>query len=640
MLLRLFKWLFFCGLLIATAGAIYLFYLYQQVVEDLEDKLIHYSPNLTTQVFDKKGELIANLYRKEHRIFVPYDEIPTRVIETLVATEDIAFFEHSGIYPEGMLRAFIKNLKAKRIVEGASTITQQLIKIQLLTRKKTYTRKIKEVLLALRLEYVLDKEDILERYINQVYFGHGYYGIKTAAIGYFRKNLNQLSIKEIAMLIGSLKAPSLYDPTKNYKRSIKRANLITLRLKNLGWIDNPTFIKAFQEEPIVFNENISQNKAPYAIDYLKYYLKDNISDLYTGGYEFQLSLDLDIQKLAKESLKYGYDGIKRRDGDKNTTSKLNGAIVVMENSTGYILGLVGGVDYKKSPFNRAFQSKRQSGSSLKPFIYQVALEKGYGLNSQIADISRTYEYQLNEQNLTWRPKNAANNVKGLIDFQESLVYSRNLATINLTTDLGLETVYNSLSSYGFKNIPRDLSISLGSFGVSVLDMAEAYSIFSNYGKKIKSRFIISATKQSKGEVIYRKEEQHIIEPEQAYLMISMLKEVIKRGSGKRAYLKDIELAGKTGTTNDNADAWFTGFSPSIQTMIWYGNDDNSPMSEGGGRAAGPAFAYFYKNLLKLYPHIPREFKRPKKVYKKGKYFFTEQSKLETKAIIPQNNLVF
>ncbi|NOX15092.1 MAG: PBP1A family penicillin-binding protein [Epsilonproteobacteria bacterium] len=618
---------------ILFAGIIFLFigflYMYSNIRFEAY-KIIDYKPRLTTQIFDRNGELIANIFDKENRVYVKYDDIPPRLIEALVAIEDTSFFEHGGVNFEAIFRALIKDIKAMKLVEGASTLTQQLIKNTILSRKKTLSRKLKEAILAYKIESVLTKEQILERYLNQVYFGHGYYGVRTASLGYFNKDLNELSLKEIAMLVGLPKAPSSYDPTKHMDLSISRANRVLYRLYSLGWISKTQYQKSIDEHPIVFDQTLTRNKAPYVVDEVIKRLSKRFSDLKTGGYKIYLGIDLKLQQLARESLDVGYKGILKRYKDANT-SLLNGAMVVLNNKNGDVLAMVGGLDYKKSHFNRATQSRRQPGSSFKPFIYLHALDVGYNGQTKIPDISRVYVDKKRDKK--WKPRNYEANFEGLITLENALVHSRNLATINLLSALGMDSVYKDLSEEGFKKLPYNLSMALGSFGISPYDFAGFYTTFSNYGKREKPRLIKKIINKF-GEVeLFKKKEKKITTPSQAYLIIDILKQVVKRGTGRRAQVQGIEVAGKTGTTNKYIDAWFCGFTPDIEVLTWYGNDDNSPMRRGetGGRSAAPAFANFVKNYIKLYPQTKRKFYIPKKIKFKisnnRKLYFTDISPL-------------
>lgn len=626
---------------------------YFLVGEDYDiSSLKEYKPSLTTRFYDKNGEKIANIFQGEHRYYAEFNEIPPRVIEALLAIEDTTFFEHPGINIDAIFRAIIKDIKAGKLVEGASTITQQLVKNRLLTREKKISRKIKELIYALKVEMVLSKEEILERYLNEIYFGHGYYGIKTAADGYFHKKLSDLTLKEMALLVGLPKAPSTYAPTKNYEISMGRANRVIARMYALGWIDEDTYNDALLETPQVFDDTLTQNSAPFIVDeVLRRAAEFGIDDIKSGGYEIYTTIDIRLQEAARDSLKKAYDmSVKRIDGyienDKRrfatnpdlevqldvNTSILNGALVSLDSKTGDILALVGSVDYWTSSYNRATQGRRQPGSAFKPFIYQVAIDLGYSGATELIDIARTYTYEKNGEELKWQPKNYEKNYKGLLTLREALVHSRNLATINLVNDIGLSALLKEFRKFGIANLPPDLSIALGSITLSPLELAKYYTSFANGGIQVEPHLIRYIDKGST--TVYEKAERtrFITEETQAYIMTTILQDVIKKGTGRRANVRGIELAGKTGTTNNNVDGWFAGYSPTIETVVWFGNDDNTPMHrrETGGKIAGPAFAMFYEEVLKLYPQIQRKFEMPDGVMKvniNGKEeFFSDISK--------------
>ena len=625
MLKFLTKAIIFLGVIVGAITFVYLYDLYQEIKDDI-DSVVNYNPKQSTQFFDKNGKLLANTFKDENREYVNYDDIPARVIEGLVAIEDTQFFEHFGVNPDAISRAVIKNIQSGGYSEGASTLTQQLIKVLLLSREKKIIRKVKEALLAIRLETVLTKEEILERYLNHVYFGHGYYGVKTAAKGYFKKNLYELTLKEIAILVGLPRAPSFYDPTKNLQVSLARANQVITRMHTLGWINNEQFEESINETPAIFNQTLTQNIAPYAIDYAVSELVNDIPDILYGGYKVYLTIDLETQEIANAAIKKAYDEAMQRDknirdGSKNPdndafTKELNAAMLTLESSTGRILAMVGGVDYNQSVFNRAFQSKRQAGSAIKPFLYQAALNNGYNPASQLIDISRTYNYTVGGEQKKWQPKNYGGNFEGIVSLRDSLTQSRNLSTLNLVTDVGIPVVTNELKNYGFKDVQDNLSITLGSMSVSLVEFSEAYSMFSNNGTQVKP-YIIEQIVNKSGESITIEPQTKVLQkPEQIYLMTSILNDVVTKGTGKSAQVAGIELAGKTGTTNDNVDAWFCGYSPSIQTIIWFGKDNNTPMrkSETGGKIAAPVFSHFFKKYLEIHPEIPRNFTMPQNVY--------------------------
>lgn len=630
--------------------------------------LVNYHPELSTRVYDRNGEKIGNAFNKEHRYYASFDEIPPRIVEALIAIEDTTFFEHPGINIDAIFRAAIKVLKAGRAVEGASTITQQLVKNKLLTREKKLSRKIKEAIYAIKLEHALTKEQILERYLNEIYYGHGYYGVKTAADGYFHKRLDELTLKEMAILVGLPKAPSTYAPTKNYEISMGRANRVIKRMYILGWIDKTTYENALAENPQVYDETLTQNKAPFIMDEIaREFKKLGVDDFKTGGYEVYTTIDLRLQDVAKKSLKYAYNlSLKRIQGydakaykrakkyhrekefEITDTSKLNGALVSLDSATGDILAMVGSVDYSKSSYNRATQGRRQPGSAFKPFIYQVAIDVGFSGATKLVDIAKTYKYEKNGKELKWRPKNYSKNYKGLITLRDALVHSSNLATINLVNDIGLKRLLREFKKFGIKNIPPDLSISLGTISLSPLQLAQYYTSFANHGVQMQTNLIASVEKNNK--VLYEKQNvsKKITTPAQAFIMTTILRDVVNRGTGIRARVRGIELAGKTGTTNNNVDGWFAGYSPTIETIVWFGNDDNSPMhrKETGGRISGPAFSKYFKNVLKLYPQIQRKFKKPQGIIEvevgRRKEYFSDISKppRAEEVIDPQEELLF
>ncbi|PUD89528.1 penicillin-binding protein 1A [Helicobacter pylori] len=588
-------------------------------------KIKDYRPGVASQILDRKGRLIANIYDKEFRFYARFEEIPPRFIESLLAVEDTLFFEHGGINLDAIMRAMIKNAKSGRYTEGGSTLTQQLVKNMVLTREKTLTRKLKEAIISIRIEKVLSKEEILERYLNQTFFGHGYYGVKTASLGYFKKPLDKLTLKEITMLVALPRAPSFYDPTKNLEFSLSRANDILRRLYSLGWISSNELKSALNEVPIVYNQTSTQNIAPYVVDEVLKQL-DQLDGLKTQGYTIKLTIDLDYQRLALESLRFGHQKILEKiakekpktNASNEDEDNLNASMIVTDTSTGKILALVGGIDYKKSAFNRATQAKRQFGSAIKPFVYQIAFDNGYSTTSKIPDTARNFEngnYSKNSaQNHAWHPSNYTRKFLGLVTLQEALSHSLNLATINLSDQLGFEKIYQSLSDMGFKNLPKDLSIMLGSFAISPIDAAEKYSLFSNYGTMLKPMLIESITDQQNDVKTFMSiETKKITSKEQAFLTLSVLMNAVENGTGRLARIKGLEIAGKTGTSNNNIDAWFIGFTPTLQSVIWFGRDDNTPIGKGatGGVVSAPVYSYFMRNILVIEPSLKRKFDVPK-----------------------------
>lgn len=633
------------GIVFGIGIAVFVIQIYSEIRNDT-DKIINYQPPIATQIFDRQERLVANLFDKEFRFYATFEEIPPRIVEALLAIEDTLFFEHPGVNIDAIIRAMLKNIKNARYAEGGSTITQQLIKNLALTREKTIERKIKEFLLALRLETILTKEKILEVYLNHTYFGHGFYGIKTAALGYFRKNMEDLTLKEIAMLVSLPRAPSFYDPTKNYDFSLGRANNVLQRMYEVGWISQEVLDSSLSEQPKVYNDTLTKNVAPYVVDEVQRQLV-GLEDLKTAGYKIYLNIDLDYQEIAQEALYFGYEQIlSRHKGEEALEEKLNGAFVVLENKTGKVLALVGGVDYQKSNFSRATQSKRQIGSSVKPFLYLSAINSGLAQNYQIPDIARTYEYRVGNVRKKWQPKNYGSSLSGFISLKTALTKSLNLATINLVEEVGFDRIYREILDYGFENVPKDLTISLGSFGASPLEMAKNFMVFSNYGKVI-TPMLIDRIVDMQGDVAYFSgEERELSKPKQSFLIVDILRNAINQGTGKRAKVEGIELAGKTGTTNDNVDAWFCGFSPSIEAIVWYGKDDNTPMgySETGGIAPAPAFSYFFDKILEIDPGLERKFTIPQGVQSRivegERFYYTDESPIKYQPKVNHDTIIF
>lgn len=627
--------IFLAMLLTVVLGIIFI-YAYEEVSLNA-DKLINYKPETSSIILDRNGEKLAYVFKKQHRLYAQYDEIPGFLIEGLVAMEDTRFFEHNGVNPDAILRAIVKDIKAGAFVEGGSTLTQQLVKNKLLTNEKKLIRKIKEAILALKIEHELSKEEIIERYLNEISYGNNYFGIKTAANGYFHKEMNELTLKESAMLVGIPNAPSFYNPLRHYKRALNRANNVLYRMKSIGWITQDDYLKAVKESPEVYKTSLTQNIAPYIVDEVVRRFKGKLGDIRTGGYQIYTTIDMRQQAIARDAVKLSYTKAVKKYKEDVNTSTLDVAFVAVESKTGDILAMVGGASYKKSAFNRVTQAKRQPGSAFKPFIYQTALDMGYNPATPLTDLARTFQYYYKGKPKVWAPRNYERNFEGFISLREALVHSRNLATINLVSELGVKTIRNRLAFLDVPHIPKDMSIALGNLGLSPLKMAQIFSVFANEGHMIEPR-LVSKIISKEGAVIYETRPKEIADfttPEQAYLMTDILKDVVKRGTGKNARVEGIELSGKTGTTNNNIDAWFCGYSPTIEVISWMGRDDNKPIGKGatGGAMAAPAFAYYYKELLKLYPDTKRTFDIPQGVFR-GEYegkseLYTQNSPLPT-----------
>ena len=618
-------------------------YAYEEISLDA-DKLINYKPQTSSVILGRNGEKLAYVFKKQHRLYANYNEIPGFLVEGLVAMEDTRFFEHNGVNPDAIIRAIFKDIQAGKFVEGGSTLTQQLIKNKILTNEKKLARKIKEAILALKIEHELSKEDIIERYLNEISYGNNYFGVKTAANGYFHKELDELTLKESAILVGLPNAPSYYNPLRHYKRALNRANSVLYRMKNIGWITNSNYLKAVKESPKIYKTSLTQNIAPYVVDEVLRRFKDRLGDIRTGGYKIYTTIDMKQQAIARDAIDFAYKKALKKYKEKPEKSTLNAAFVAVESNTGDILAMVGGTNYKRSAFNRATQSVRQPGSAFKPFIYQTALDMGYNPATPLTDLARTFQYYSHGVRKVWAPKNYEHDFKGFMPLREALVHSRNLATINLVSDLGVSTIRKRLAFLDVPHIPRDMSIALGNLGLSPIKMAQIFSVFANRGHMIAPR-IVSKVISREGAVIYEtrsKEIKDFSTPDQTYLMTDILKDVIKRGTGRNARVKGIELAGKTGTTNKNVDAWFCGYSPTIEAIVWFGRDNNKPIGRRatGGAIAAPAFAYYYEKLLELYPDTKRSFDIPQGVFR-GEYegkseLYTDTSPFPVKKMTAQD----
>ncbi len=645
--------------------------------------IVDFRPSLTTKIYDRNGELIANVFGGENRRYADFAEIPREMVEALVAIEDTVFFEHNGVNMDAVARAVVVALRAGRTSQGASTLTQQLVKNVVLTRERTFTRKFKELFLALRLETMLSKDEILERYLNYVFLGHGYYGVKTAAQGYFKKELGELSLKEIAMLVGIPKSPSAFNPTRNLQASLERGNVVLARLKTLGWISQSEYERAAAEVPRVYDESLTQNKAPYLVDAVIKEAAKLYPDITTGGYDIYTFADLAVQQMAQTALKNGYDAILNRTAAQNEqiratnekraaaaakagksftpktefdTAKLNGAMLVTNPLNGEVLALVGGVDYATSSFNRVTQSIRQPGSSFKPFIYQIALDDGYNPMSMVADISRIFEVEgatevgedgeVVTRNKFWKPRNSGGSFGGQITLKDALKHSRNLATINLLGQLGFTRTWQILKfGYGFTHVNEDLSMALGSSEVGMYDYATKYSMFAGLGRVSQTQMIAQIRSRT-GAVLaeFAPRSEQFDKPEQVYLMLDMMKAAVEEGTGKRARVAGIDIAGKTGTSNRNIDTWFVGIAPELQAIIWYGCDDNKPLGdkEGGGVTAAPVFGEFMRAYLAANPYVRKRFTAPNGVKRKLYYdvdaLYTRTSPLPQLQSVDETNL--
>ena len=674
--------------------------------------LKNYKPPVSSKVYSGKGDLVAD-FSKEKRIFVPYRSIPQNVINSFLSAEDKNFFSHPGVDAKGVLRAVINNIKnimtSKRL-EGASTITQQVAKNFLLTNEVSLNRKIKEAILAFRIERALSKERILELYLNQIYLGSGAYGVAAASLEYFDKSIKELDYEEAALLAALPKAPSKYNPYKNIKLAKFRRDLVLNNLLENNFIDQKKY-QNLKKKAIKLKK-----KQRIFLEDSQYYIEDvrkkiieilSYEKVYNQGFNINTPINLELQKFATDSLREGliaydkrkgwrgpldnkiYDKTWFKDLDKyeleksinwnmaivknvnkfsveietkkkfegiieykdiswtkkefsdllkvgdiiyvkkikdnkfslKQVPKINGGIVVMDPYTGRVLALSGGFSFKNSEFNRASQALRQPGSAFKPFVYALALENNYNPSSLILDAPLVLD-QGSDLKL-WKPENYGKKFYGLSTLRVGLEKSRNLMTVRIAQKIGIDKITDFSKELGiYENPEKLISISLGSAETTLLKLTSAYSSFVNGGKLVYP-ILIDRVQDSEGNTILNNEKRacvnceyisftgkefpeiennykQIFSPQTAYQITSMLEGVVKRGTGKKLKKLNLNIAGKTGTTNENTDAWFIGFTSNFVVGVYVGMDNPKPLGkyETGSKTALPVFKNFIKSAVK------------------------------------------
>jgi penicillin-binding protein 1A len=708
----------FFGKVLLTISSLLLFiligigfsYIYLEVnlpdVETLKD--IHFQEPL--RIYSTEGKLIEE-FGSKRRIPVDINKIPKILIDAILATEDQRFFEHPGIDLPGLIRAAINVIKTGQKRQGASTITMQVARNFFLTKKKTYARKIKEILLAIKIDKELSKEKILELYLNKIYFGQGAYGVAAAAKTYYNKELQDLSLAQNAMIAGLPQAPSRINPITNPKAAIKRRKHVLNRMLGENAITRKEFFDALQQ-PITakfYNKQI-EVMAPHAAETIRRMLYKQFGNIiYTSGYKIYSTINSQRQGAANSALKkaledydkrHGYrgamdnvseyelidwkkysktethipamvveisdEGINAITEDKqlakisfksmlwarkqltngrlgrklahpseavkigdiihvtelnNGTWKLNqipevaGGLVAIDPENNQIEALVGGYDFNLHSYDHVTQAKRQPGSSFKAFIYAAALEKGYSLATRIND-APIVKQDHSQDNLVWRPQNDNRKFSGLTSLRKGLTLSKNLVSIRLLESIGLDYARPFIAKFGFslEDIPNSLSIALGSASVTPISLATGYCVFANGGKQAKP-YLIKEILNSKGEVIFSKEQvtqdsppvEQIISPQVSYLITDVLANSIqygKTGRMTRAKLNRLDIAGKTGSTNSNKDAWFAGYHSSLVAISWVGFDKPKSIHEYGYKAALPMWLDFMAMALQNVPEKP------------------------------------
>ncbi len=580
----LFLFIFLIGI-----GAIF-FYL---IIMDLPDitSLKSYKPLESSIIYSTDGRVLAELF-VERRTFIPEYNIPTITKLAFVAIEDQRFYSHPGIDIIGIMRALYKDILAGEIVEGGSTITQQLAKMLFLTPEKSLKRKIKEAILSAQIEKKYTKDEILGIYINHVYFGSRAYGIEAAAQAFFGKSAFELNLAEIALLAGMPKAPSSLSPFKNPQKALARRQIVLNKMFENGFITKEQLVSANSES---LPQQVIPRKynAPYFIEFLRLHLENKYGDeLYTSGLKIYSTIDYIMQNIAQDAVKQGIAAIERR-----TASGVQGALIAMDLRTGHIKAMVGGTDFWQSQFNRSVSALRQPGSSFKPFVYAVALENGMNIDDNILD--SPISFKASGRNKIWSPKNYDNKYHGYVQLKTALALSLNTATVRLASGLGIENIIAFINKCGIeRNLDPYLPLALGASEVTLVELTTAYSVFST-GRRVKPipyERITSREGVTLEELIPSSEE--ILSRETAEKMKVLLRSVVEEGTAQRAKELDKKVYGKTGTTNNFSDAWFIGFDDRLVVGVWVGRDNHTPIGqkETGASAALPIWIDFMKNI--------------------------------------------
>jgi len=594
---------------------------------------------LASTVYSADGHILKRFYI-QRRVFVPYEMIPQHLIDAVISVEDRRFWDHWGIDMRRLFKAAFINLRAGRIVQGASTITQQLSRNLFLTLKVTFRRKIREALTAIRIERTYTKREILEMYLNQVYFGHGAYGIESAAQTFFGKHAEELNLEECALLVAMLPSPSYYSPIAHPERAIRRRNLVLDIMASSGKISKEE-AEAAKSKELGAKLRGEEGEAPYFVEYIRRQIESEYGDrydLYRDGLSIYTTLNLKAQKLAEKylleklnSLQEKFDKMAAEEGpdfwaavvDSSSGDSvvvrartIQGALVAINLENGHIIAMVGGRDFKESQFNRAVQAYRQPGSAFKPFVYTVAVDNGYPPTYIIHDAPITLEMP---DGTLWTPENYDKTFLGPMTLRDGLKKSRNLMAVRLIMKIHPEEVIRYAKAMGVKSsLSPVFSLALGSCEVSLLNITSAYGVFANGGIRIEPISILRIVDRDGNTVMERSRgaETEVLSAETAAVMTSMLSSVLEEGgtgyAARKWYKFERPAAGKTGTTGNFADAWFIGFTPQIVAGVWVGFDEKISMGNkmAGSVVALPIWANFMRAVHDSLGLPVKDFKLP------------------------------
>ena len=601
-----------------------------------------------TEIYSRDGKVLKTL---GDRGYMTLDLISPNFQKAIIAVEDSTFYEHHGLDLLAILRAFYKNTVKGKAAEGGSTITQQLAKNLFFSFEKSYERKLKELLMAFQIESTFSKPEILEAYANQIYFGKGAYGVNKASQIYFGKNPSELNLLQSAVLAAIPKSPNKINPINNKEASIHRASYVLQRMVDEGYISETDRSEALKSELNLRATNTKQNPDSYFVDYVLNEMEEMYEKefIHFGGLKIFTTLDSNMQKAAHDAAKHHVKFLESRMIKEEGQENLEVAVVTVDNQSGAIRVLLGGLDYSKSQFNRAVSNNRMPGSSFKPFVYMSAFENlGYHPGTVIVDEPISLDIP---GTTLWEPNNFNDKFKGPVILKEALAKSLNVISAKLMYELSPKRVIKTARKFGIKSpLKNNYSLALGSSGVSALELASAYSVIANLGT-YKEPFLVFRVEDYGGNTLY----DHFIEKSQRfsekeiYPLLDMMKGVVENGSGRvvRRVGFDHPAGGKTGTTNDFRDSWFTGFTKNYSTSVWVGFDDNSPLIGPNGRgltgahAAAPIWGRYmkkiHKNIKKKEFELPDDVRYEQVNYHNG--FFSPKKSKDTMRVALHSGVV-
>lgn len=604
--------------IVGGIGASLLVNKYYKELPNVSELVENYSPPIPTTIYDRNGQVI-DVISKETREPVGIEHIPQNLQNAFIAIEDRQFLTHYGIDPFRILGSAIVNLKSGRAAQGGSTITQQLARNAFLSHEKKFSRKIKEIIITFEIERKYTKDEIMEKYLNEIYFGSGAYGVKIAAHNFFRKDVNNVNLAESALLAGIPNRPNMYNPRTNLEKSLVRQKLILKQMEKFGLITEAEYNEALNHKFV--NESKASSKdfkdknttiiydaldkkiefnAPDFTDLVQKFLFENFEEkqIYNDGLLVETTLDLNIQKVAKDK----FENYPRLKNDK----KLQGAMVTIDAKNGEVISIIGGKNFKTGNFNRAVQAKRQVGSSFKPFIYYTALEKGFEENLVVEDSRIVFG--------TWAPRNFGERYYNGMTLMQGFDKSQNIVSIKLLNKVGIPALMDTMKKIdaGFV-VPNNLTAALGTTEGTPLQVAQSYAVFANGGYSIKP-FYVTKVSDKFGNTLYEAKPQieQKFESADIALMTNMMKNSVKQGTSRSAQVKinnvPIEQGGKTGTTNNSRTVWYSGMTPDYVTTIYVGYDNNDPLYKAtGGGVAAPLWKNFYQEIIEKGYYTPTTF---------------------------------